>query len=203
MDEPTKTRIFEPFFTTKENGKGTGLGLSSVFGIVKQSGGNICVNSEPGQGTTLKVHLPLSASGSIPPPPPSNPSTHPPRSTGTETILVVEDQDALRQVATRTLEAAGYKVMAAANGEDALLIAAQHRGDIHLLLTDVIMPGMNGRMLALELKKTRPALEILYMSGYTDSALGRRGVLDRGMHFLAKPFVAVDLARKVKTVLNG
>jgi len=201
MDEPTKTRIFEPFFTTKENGKGTGLGLSSVFGIVQQSGGNIWVDSEPGHGTTLKVHLPLNASGSIPPP--SNPSTRPVRSTGTETLLVVEDQDALRHVATRTLEAAGYKVLAAANGEEALLVAAQHGGDIHLLLTDVIMPGMNGRMLAQELKKARPTLEILYMSGYTDSALGKRGVLDRGMHFLAKPFVAVDLARKVKTVLNG
>lgn len=203
MDEQTKTRIFEPFFTTKENGKGTGLGLASVFGIVKQSGGNIWVDSEPGHGTTLKVHLPLSTSGTIPPP--CNPSTLPPRSRyrGTETILVVEDEDALRQIAIRTLKATGYRVMAAANGEEALLTAAQYGGDIHLLLTDVIMPGINGRMLALELKKTRPALEILYMSGYTDSALGKRGVLDRGMHFLAKPFVAVDLARKVKTVLNG
>ncbi len=201
MDEPTKNRIFEPFFTTKEPGKGTGLGLSTVLGIVEQSGGNIWVRSEPGQGTTFKIHLPLSTSGSIPAP--SNPPSVPTRSTGAETILVVEDEEALLKVATRTLEGAGYQVIAAANAEEALLTAAQHGGDIHLLLTDVVMPGMNGKLLAQELKKTRPTLAVLYMSGYADSALGQRGVLDRGMHFLAKPFIAVELARKVRTVLNG
>ena len=202
MDGPTKSRIFEPFFTTKEQGKGTGLGLSTVFGIVEQSGGNIWVKSEPEQGTSFMIHLPRSKSGSIPAPcnPPSVPKT---RSTGAETILVVEDEEALLQVATRTLRMAGYRVIRAANAEEALLVAAQHVGDIHLLLTDVIMPGMNGKVLAQKLKETRPTIDVLYMSGYTDSVLGQRGVLDRGMHFLAKPFAAVDLARKVRTIFNG
>jgi PAS domain S-box-containing protein len=201
MDEQTKNMIFEPFFTTKDKGKGTGLGLSTAFGIVKQTGGHISVYSTPGQGTTFEVHLPLNTSGSIPAP--CHPPKVPKRSTGTETILVVEDEVALRKVATRTLEAAGYSVITAASGEEALQTATQHVGDIHLLLTDVIMPGMNGKMLAKELKKTRPTLEIVYMSGYTDSVLGKSGVLDRGTHFLAKPFIAADLARKVRRVIDG
>jgi CheY-like chemotaxis protein len=177
------------------------LGLSTVFGIVEQSGGNIWVISEPGQGTTLKVHLPRSHAGSI-----QAPYSPPPvlsRSTQAETILVVEDEEALLTVAARTLREAGYKVMTATSGEDALLIATQYVGEIDLLLTDVIMPGLNGRMLAEELKLARPSLQVLYISGYAGSVLGQRGVLDRGMHFLAKPFIAIDLARKVRTVLNG
>jgi nitrogen-specific signal transduction histidine kinase len=201
MDEQTKNRIFEPFFTTKERGKGTGLGLSTVFGIVNQSGGNIWVISEPGQGTTFKVYLPRSAPGSMPAP--CNPPSVPTRSTRAETILVVEDEDALRNVAARTLRATGYKVMTAASAEEALLTATQYLGGIHLLLTDVIMPGMNGQMLAQELKMARPSLVVLYMSGYADNVLGQRGVIDRGVHFLAKPFVAADLALKVRTVLDG
>jgi PAS domain S-box-containing protein len=201
MDGQTRARIFEPFFTTKERGKGTGLGLSTVYGIVKQSGGNIWVYSEPGQGTTFKVYLPrdLSATTATA----SKPSTVPSRSTGTETILVVEDEEALRKVALRTLDAAGYTVLTAADGDTALLTSAQHAGDIHLLLTDVVMPRMGGRLLAQALSKVRPAIKVVYMSGYSDNAIVHHGVLDAGTHFLAKPFTSANLARKVREVLDG
>jgi CheY-like chemotaxis protein len=201
MDQQTKARLFEPFFTTKEKGKGTGLGLSTVYGIVKQSGGNIWVYSELGQGTTFKIYLPQELSAT------TATTTRPPtilrRSTGTETILVAEDEESLRKVARRTLDAAGYTVLTAADGDEALLTSAQHAGDIHLLLTDVVMPRMSGRTLAQELSKTRPALKILYMSGYTDNSIVHHGVLDAGTHFLGKPFTAADLARKVREVLDG
>ncbi len=201
MDEQTKARLFEPFFTTKEKGKGTGLGLSTVYGIVKQSGGNISVYSEPGQGTTFKIYLPRDLSATtvtaIKPP------TVLRRSTGAETILVVEDEEELRKVARRILDAAGCTVLTAADGDEALLISARHAGDIHLLLTDVVMPRMSGRVLAQELSKTRPALKVLYMSGYADNAIVHHGVLDAGTHFLGKPFTADDLTRKVREVLDG
>jgi CheY-like chemotaxis protein len=202
MDEQTKARLFEPFFTTKEMGKGTGLGLSTVYGIVKQSGGNVWVYSEPDQGTTFKVYLPRSvsvsmAAAAIKPPP------VPRQVTGTETILVVEDEEALRNVASRILTTAGYTVLTAASGEEALVTGAQHEGDIQLLLTDVVMPRMSGKALAQRLAKTRPALAVLYMSGYTDNAIGHSGVLDAGVHFLAKPFTADALARKVREILDG
>jgi len=199
MDQQTRARLFEPFFTTKEKGKGTGLGLPTVYGIVKQSEGNIWVYSEPGQGTTFKIYLPrdLAATATA-----IRPPTVPWRSTGTETILVVEDEEALRKVARRTLDAAGYTVLTAADGDDALLTSAQHVGAIHLLLTDVVMPRMSGRALAQELAKTRPTLKVLYMSGYTDNAIVHHGVLDTGTHFLGKPFTAADVMHKVREVLD-
>jgi len=199
MDEQTKARLFEPFFTTKEKGKGTGLGLSTVYGIVKQSGGNIWVYSEPGQGTTFKIYLPreLGAAATV---------TQAPevvaRPTGTETVLVVEDEEALRKVAKRSLTAAGFTVLTAADGVEALETAARHAGEIHLLLTDVVMPKMSGRALAVELTKTRPAIQVLYMSGYTDNAIVHHGVLDPGTQFLPKPFSGNDLTRKVREVLD-
>jgi PAS domain S-box-containing protein len=200
MDEHTRARIFEPFFTTKEKGKGTGLGLSTVYGIVKQSGGNIWVYSELGQGTTFKIYLPRELSAATATVIKS--STVSMRSTGTETILVVEDEEALRKVALRTLEAAGYKVLTAADGAEALMKSAQHAGDIQILLTDVVMPGMSGRVLAQELAKTRPTVKVVYMSGYTDNAIVHHGVLDAGTHFLAKPFISADLTQKVREVLD-
>jgi PAS domain S-box-containing protein len=201
MDEQTRARIFEPFFTTKEKGKGTGLGLSTVYGIVKQSGGNIWVYSELGRGTTFKVYLPRELS--VTAPAVIRPSAVPMRITGTETILVVEDEEALLRISLRTLEAAGYRVLTATNGDEALLVSARHVGDIHLLLTDVVMPRMGGRALAQALSKVRPALKVLYMSGYTDDAIVHHGVLDAGTHFLAKPFTTVDMTRKVREILDG
>ena len=178
MDRETIAKIFEPFFTTKGEGKGTGLGLSTVYGIVKQSGGNVWVYSEPGHGTTFKIYLPrdLSAAAATD----TRPTAAPSRVTGTETVLVVEDEPALCEVARRTLDAAGYRVLTAASGDEALLIFAEHVGDIHLLLTDVVMPRMSGRALAQELTKRRPTLKVLYMSGYTDDAIVHHGVLRRG-----------------------
>jgi PAS domain S-box-containing protein len=200
MDEQTRERIFEPFFTTKERGKGTGLGLSTVYGIVKQSGGNIWVYSEPGQGTTFKIYLPRAPSATTATA--IEPTTIRAPSTGTETILVVEDEEALRKVALRALEAAGFKVLTAADGNEALMKSAQHAGDIQLLLTDVVMPGMSGRVLAQELAKTRPTVKVVYMSGYTDNAIVHHGVLDAGTHFLAKPFTLAGLTQKVREALD-
>ena len=201
MDEPTKARLYEPFFTTKEKGKGTGLGLSTVYGIVKQSAGNIWVDSEPGVGTTFKIYLPrqpvTTQAASISAPVVLR------RSTGNETILVVEDEEALRKVATRTLEAAGYTVLTAANGDEALLTCAQHVGDIPLLVTDVVMPRMSGRQLAERLLEILPEIKVLYMSGYTDDAIVHHGVLDAGTHFLSKPFTAADLTQKVQETLDA
>ena len=201
MDDQTRERIFEPFFTTKEKDKGTGLGLSTVYGIVKQTGGDIWVYSELGVGTTFKIYLPreLSATTATS----IKPSAAPMRTNGTETILVAEDDLALNEIARRALEAAGYTVLTAANGQTALRTSAQHAGDIHLLLTDVVMPRMSGRVLAQELAKTRPYLKVIFMSGYTDDAIVHHGVLDAGTHFLVKPFTKADLTRKVREVLDS
>ncbi len=201
MDEQTLSRLFEPFFTTKSAGRGTGLGLSTAYGIVKQSGGSICVDSELGRGTTFKLYLPrkLSAVATAA----AKPRPIPLRATGDETILVVEDEEALRQLTARLLENAGYTVLSAADGEQALATYERHAGRIDLLLTDVVMPRMNGRLLAERLTKAGPALKILYMSGYTDDAILHHGVLDTGTQFLAKPFTEVDLTRKIRAVLDG
>jgi PAS domain S-box-containing protein len=199
MDAATRARIFEPFFTTKEPGKGTGLGLSTVYGIVTQCGGHVWVYSEPGKGTSFKVYLPRATDAMAA----ATTRRRIPRlARGTETILVVEDEDAVRKVAVRTLGAAGYTVLSAANGAEALLTHAQHVGDIQLLLTDVVMPRMSGRELAQELCGLRPTLKVLYMSGYTDDAILHHGVLDPGTHFLGKPFSADGLTGKVREVLD-
>ncbi len=200
MDRGTMARIFEPFFSTKERGRGTGLGLSTVYGIVKQSGGSIRVESEPGVGSTFKIYLPreLSEVQAIS----LGVDAAPAETRGVETILVAEDEDALRKIVRRTLEGAGYTVLTAADGQAAILAAAQHAGDIHLLVTDVVMPRMSGRKLAQELAKALPSLKVLYMSGYIDDTIDLHGVVHAGMHFLAKPFAAADLTRKVRAVLD-
>jgi CheY-like chemotaxis protein len=200
MKKEEKARIFEPFFTTKKQGKGIGLGLATVYGIIKQSGGNVLVYSEPGKGTTFKVYLPrleVSAEALLP-----GALEVSSGSTGSETILIVEDEAAVRKAAVRILEAAGYKVLSSNNGGEALLTCEQYDGSIHLLLTDVIMPQMNGRQLAERLVAIRPGLQVLFMSGYTDTAIARHGVLDAGIHFINKPINANDLRRKVREVLD-
>jgi PAS domain S-box-containing protein len=199
MDSETQSHIFEPFFTTK-GPKGTGLGLSTVYGIVKQSGGYIWVYSEPGKGTTFKIYLPRVAEAAETPALVAIPaeSTDP----GTETILLVEDEANLRYLARQYLEKQGYRVIEAADGAVAMQIAVAHEGVIHLLLTDVIMPGMNGRELAQRISEIRPNVKILYMSGYTENVIGRNGTLDAGVRLLQKPFSLRDLKSKVREVLD-
>lgn len=199
MDAETRSHIFEPFFTTKERGKGTGLGLATVYGIVKQSGGYVWVYSEPGKGSSFKIYLPRSADIPVPAP---MPIAHLLPHRGSETILVVEDEDAVRSLVAAALRASGYKVLAASHPEEALQACREHDGEIHLLLTDVVMPQMNGRELAERLKSLRPETKILYMSGYTDAAILHHGILERGEAFLQKPFTPNSLARKVREVLN-
>ena len=202
MDATTQARVFEPFFTTKERGKGTGLGLSTVYGIVKQSGGNIWVYSEPGQGTTFKIYLPrvFSAEKTATR---SRRAAVSYRATGTETILVVDDEKAIRHIAKGILGAAGYTVLTAAAASDALLTSEAHQGKIDLLLTDVVMPHASGRTLAESLAAARPGIKVLYMSGYTDDAIVHHGTLDPGTHFIGKPFSGADLAKKVREVLDS
>jgi len=199
MDERTQARLFEPFFTTKEKGKGTGLGLSTVYGIVKQTGGNIWVYSEPGKGTTFKIFLPCSPTAKAAGPRVPALVT---RTTGTETILVIEDEEGVRNAASRILRAAGYTVLTAATGDEALLTADAHRGEIHLVLTDIVMPGMSGKIVAERLAQSRPRTRVLYMSGYTGNAIAHHGVLEPGTHFIGKPFGAEDLTRKAREVLD-
>ncbi|MDB4989279.1 MAG: putative Hybrid histidine kinase [Myxococcaceae bacterium] len=197
MDRETQSRIFEPFFTTKEVGKGTGLGLSTVFGIVQQSGGSIWVYSELGQGSTFKVFLPRVDADVDLPKRPSAPTTlH-----GSETILVVEDDERVREVVVNILERQGYHVLAAGHGEEALRLAAAHPGSIDLLLSDVVMPNMGGPELAKRLAVTRPTLKLLCMSGYTDERIIHHGVLDTAA-FIQKPITPTALAVKVRERLD-
>jgi len=200
MDAATKARLFEPFFTTKEVGRGTGLGLATVYGIVKQSGGYIWVYSEPGQGTTFKIYFPRVAST---PERPDVAASAPLMVGGSETVLVAEDQPEVRQLTTRVLELRGYTVLAAASGEEALDLAAQYANRIHILVTDVIMPGISGRELARRLVATQHGLKVLFVSGYTNEAIHHRGLLEPGGAFLQKPFTGEALARKVRQVLDS
>jgi len=198
MDQATQKHIFEPFFTTKEPGKGTGLGLSTVYGIVQQSGGSVWVSSEPGQGTTFKIYLPR-VSGiaqSLAPAEPLRLDTR-----GAETILVVEDDDSLRMLACEYLSAKGYTVLSAASGPAALRLVECHPGPIALLITDVVMPGMSGPVLAEKLLQIRPHLKPLFVSGYTQNVIFQDGVIDAGVEFLQKPYKLFDLAQKVHNML--
>ncbi len=200
MDAATQARIFEPFFTTKERGKGTGLGLATVYGIVKQSGGWIWVYSEPGQGTTFKVYLPRVTE----PAAPAAPSPARPVSVrGSETILVVEDEEVIRKLVQKVLKANGYTVLVAGTGSDAERVAGAHAGPIHLLMTDVVLPGLNGREVARRLVAQRAGIRVLFLSGYTDDAIVHHGVLDPGVAFLQKPFSPAVLGRKVREVLDS
>ena len=200
MDADLQARLFEPFFTTKEHGKGTGLGLSTTYGIVKQSGGSIWVYSEPGHGTTFKIYLPrceepLEARQAAPPVRETAP--------GTEAVLLVEDEPEVRRLVEKLLRLKGYRVLSAASPAEAIALSRQRTDSIELLLTDVIMPGMNGRELARVLASSRPEMKVLYMSGYADAAMNQHGILPPGTAFLSKPFTPEALARKVREVLDG
>jgi len=200
MSQEVQARIFEPFFTTKEPGKGTGLGLATVYGIVKQSGGNIWVYSEEGMGATFKMYLPLDGGDGV-----AAGRRQPGRgqwSRGTETVLLVEDAPMIRRLAREVMTRAGYNVIEAADGEQAAQLA-NRATRIDVLLTDVIMPGSNGIALAEHLKSARPALRVLFMSGYTDNAIVRNGLLDDGATFLQKPFTPEELLRKLRTVIGS
>jgi CheY-like chemotaxis protein len=199
MDAVTLAHAFEPFFTTKEVGKGTGLGLATVYGIVEQSGGHVSIESRVGQGTTFHILLPRSSETGIVDLPPTDGAD---QRRGRETVLLVEDEEAVRQLARRTLRHRGYQVLEAANGQEALAIAEQHRKPIDLLLTDVIMPRMGGRELAGRLRGTCTGLRVLFTSGHAnDDGLGR---VMQGEYtaFLAKPFTSLELSRKVRELLD-
>jgi CheY-like chemotaxis protein len=200
MDAETLSHIFEPFFTTKGVGKGTGLGLSTVYGIIQQSGGHIGVHSEPGQGTTFKIYLPI-----VEEPVEAAESRswlmETPR--GVETVLVVEDEEMVRNLACLTLRMKGYKVLEATDGKEALRACEYDNTPIHLLLSDVVMPRMSGRELARKLIQIRPTMKILYMSGYTDNAVSHHGILDAGLEYLQKPFSPEGLIRRVREVLDS
>jgi CheY-like chemotaxis protein len=200
MTPEVRSHVFEPFFTTKGPGKGTGLGLATVYGIVKQSGGFISVYSEPGRGTVFKMYFPVAeeriAMG-------KSFSGVKPMSRGTETILLVEDEDAVRSMVRVVLKQAGYTVLEASRGNEAIRLAGDHPGPVHLLITDVVMPEMGGRELVERLALKRPDLKVLYLSGYTDDAVVRHGVLQAEVAFLQKPFTMAALTNKLREVLDS
>jgi two-component system cell cycle sensor histidine kinase/response regulator CckA len=200
MDAETRSHLFEPFFTTKAQGKGTGLGLSTCYGIVRQSGGYIAVYSEPGHGTTVKVYLPRVAGAGEAVGPSEEGS---PLAVGTETILLAEDEDRVRSLAVAVLTQQGYTVIQACDGEEALAKAKEYDGEIHLLLTDVVMPKMSGKDLADELRRRRSGIRVLLSSGYTGDTVMQQGVLDAATPFLQKPFTIRSLTAKVREVLDA
>jgi CheY-like chemotaxis protein len=194
MTAEVRERIFEPFFTTKEEGRGTGLGLATVFGMVKQAGGHVLVESEPGAGACFRVFLPETLQPAEPAPPPA---ASPRRRGDGRTVLVVEDDPAVLGIAVRMLEEDGYRVLYANDPREALEVAARFEGPIHGLLSDVIMPHLNGRELAERLRSARPRVGLVYMSGYTRNVISRNGVLDPGMFFISKPFARDELLDRV------
>jgi PAS domain S-box-containing protein len=199
MDAPTRSRLFEPFFTTKAQGQGTGLGLSTVYGIVKQSGGEIVVYSEQGHGTCVKIYFPAVNEGATED---TAESVVESAQSGSETILLVEDEEAVRRLVCRTLEKQGYHLLVAASGTEAIQIAQRHKGPIDLLISDVIMPQMSGRQTAEQLKAARPGIQVLYISGYTESSIVHTGSLGKHEIFLQKPFTPMTLARRVRELLD-
>jgi CheY-like chemotaxis protein len=199
MDAETQRRIFEPFFTTKAVGRGTGLGLSTTYGIVKQSGGHISVESEPGRGAKIKIYLPAveEVAEAMQPAGPAEGAR-----AGTETILLAEDEPALRRMVRQALSQRGYTVLEAADGEAALQVSEHHQGVIHLLLTDVVMPRLGGPELAERLMQRRPEMKVLYISGYASTVIAGQSLPDARADFLQKPFATDDLVQKVGKLLG-
>jgi len=199
MDAATLQRIWEPFFTTKPPGHGTGLGLASVYGSAKQSGGFVWADSEPGRGTTVQVYWPEIRA---PADPSSEPEPLPPLAGGNETVLVVEDEDLVRALAVRALRSFGYTCLHAHDADEALRLLDENGTRVDLVITDVVMPGMSGRELGDRLARLRPGVPVVYMSGFTDEDVIRRGMLEEGRPFLQKPFTPHDLARAVREALD-
>jgi CheY-like chemotaxis protein len=199
MDRETQKLLFEPFFTTKEVGKGTGLGLSTVYGIVKQNNGFLTVYSEPGLGSTFTIYIPKSREDSAGAQPAG--AENPGHGNG-ETVLLVEDEPALLNMTLRILEKLGYSVISVTGPNDAIRVAGEYDGTIHLLITDVVMPGMNGHELAKRLITHRPGLKILFMSGYTADVIAHQGKLTEGIHFIQKPFSTQELAIHIRETLD-
>jgi CheY-like chemotaxis protein len=199
MEEETRAHLFEPFFTTKERGKGTGLGLATCYGIVKQAGGHIWVYSELEKGTTVKIYLPFAGERTTWP---EVPGMVAPSLSGQETILVVEDEPLVRQMTAQVLRTQGYNVLVAENGSEALSMANNLSSPIELIITDVVMPQMSGRQLAESLRVSRPGIKVLYMSGYTENAIVKHGVLEEGIAFIAKPFTPNVLLKRVRVELD-
>jgi len=199
MDVHTLSQLFEPFFTTKAPGQGTGLGLSTVYGIVKQSAGEIVVYSEPGQGTCVKIYFPAVTQAAT-----DDVAENVPEGTsaGSETILLIEDEEALRKLVRRTLEKHGYQLLVAASGREAIELARNYAGPIQLVISDVVMPQMGGREVAVQLRAVRPGIQVLFISGYTETAMMHGGNLNDGEIFLQKPFTPLTLARRVREMLD-
>jgi signal transduction histidine kinase len=200
MSDEVKARLYEPFFTTKQKGRGTGLGLATTYGVVKQSGGSIEVYSEPGEGTTFKIYLPAieGVLQQLEIEEPASPSVL----KGEETILLVEDEKIVRELAAKILKRLDYNILSASNGVEALEIAQNYHGVINLLITDVVMPGMNGRQLADRLIQVRPNIKVLFTSGYTENTIAHHGIIDENLSFIGKPYSSHDLAKKIRRLLD-